>query len=132
MCDVEDLSPHTSGDGITVYAIVVLTKPLKITNMNQTMKMTFLKQMKSRRGTNTLILFRNGDNFEAYHKDAKIIAKTLTLNTFIEDGQETVRFPASYIEVYSNRLLDAGHPMCISEMRDMSGDYKPNISMEDE
>lgn len=100
--------------------------------MNQTMKMTFLKQMKSRRGANTLILFRNGDNFEAYHNDAKVIAETLTLNTFIEEGLETVRFPASDIEVYSNRLLDAGLSVCVSEMRDASGDYKPNISLEDE
>ena len=88
--------------------------------------------MKSRRGANTLILFRNGDSFEAYHNDAKIIAKTLTLNTFIEEGLETVRFPASEIEEYSNRLLDAGLSVCISEMRDVSGDYKPNISLKDE
>lgn len=88
--------------------------------------------MKSRRGINTLILFRNGDHFEAYDKDAKIVAETLTLKTFIEDSLETVRFPASDIESSSNQLLDAGFAVCISEMRDEFGDFIPNIAMEDE
>lgn len=88
--------------------------------------------MKNRRGINTLILFRNGDNFEAYDKDATFIAKTLTLKSFIEDALETVRFPASEIEDYSNKLLDAGLAVCISEMRDESGDFTPNVAMEDE
>ena len=100
--------------------------------MNQTMKMKFLKQMKSRRGANTLIIFRNGDSFEAYDNDAKVIAQTLALNTFMDEELETVQFQAFNIEEYSNRLLDAGHSVCVSEMRDASGDYKPNISMEDE
>lgn len=94
--------------------------------------MTLLKEMKSRRGADTLILFRNGNCFEAYHNDAKSIAKSLSLKTFIEDGLEIVRFPASDIEVYSNRLLDTGLAVCISEMRDEFGDYIPNISMDDE
>ncbi len=94
--------------------------------------MILLKEMKSRRGANTLILFRNRDCFEAYYNDAKSIAKSLSLKTFIEDGMEVVRFPAVDIEVYSNRLLDAGLAVCISEMRDEFGDYTPNISMNDE
>ena len=100
--------------------------------MKQTTKMILLKEMKSRRRANTLILFRNKDCFEAYYNDAKSIAKSLSLKTFIEDGMEVVRFPAVDIEVYSNRLLDAGLAVCISEMRDEFGDYTPNISMNDE
>lgn len=94
--------------------------------------MTLLRQMKSRRGADTLILFRNGDSLEAYHTDAKIIAEALSLETFIEDALDTVRVPESRREEYVNRLLDVGLAVCISEMRDESGNYIPKISMEDE
>lgn len=95
--------------------------------MKQTAKMKMLKEMKSRRGTNTLILFRNGDNYEAYDKDAEIIGKVFTLETFIEDGVKMVKFQASDVEEYSNRLLDAEHAVCISEMRDESSNFVINI-----
>lgn len=94
--------------------------------------MTLLREMKSRRGANTLILFRNGNSYEAYHADAKIIAKTLSLETFIDDALDTVRVPASTIEEYVNRLLDVGLAVCVSEMRDEFGNYTPKISTEDE
>lgn len=97
-----------------------------------TTKQSLIAEMKNRRGINTLILFRNGDNFEAYDKDAATITQTLTLKSFIEDELETVRFPASEIEDYSNKLLDAGLVVCISEMRDESGNFTPNVAMEDE
>lgn len=93
--------------------------------------MTLLKEMKNRRGTNTLILFRNEDHFESYDKDAEVVSETLTLKTFIEDGLKTVKFPASNIEEYSNRLLDAGHSICISEMRDESGNFIINIAQDE-
>jgi len=93
--------------------------------------MTFLKEMKNRRGADTLILFRNGNNFEAYNSDAKIIAQTLSLKTFIEDEFETISFQASEIEDYSNRLLDAGHSVCIVEMRDESGNFIINIAQDE-
>ena len=99
--------------------------------MKQAAKMKMLKEMKSRRGTNTLILFRNGDHYEAYDKDAEIIGKVFTLETFIEDELKTVRFQASDIEEYSNRLLDAGHAVCISEMRDESGSFVINTAQEE-
>ena len=99
--------------------------------MKQAAKMKMLKEMKSRRGTNTLILFRNGDYYEAYDKDAEIIGKVFTLETFIEDELKTVRFQAADIEEYSNRLLDAGHAVCISEMRDESGSFVINIAQEE-
>lgn len=100
--------------------------------MNQTTKMTFLREMKSRRGVDALILFHNGNSYEAYHTDAKIIAETLSLETFIEDALDTVRVPESRIEEYVNRLLDVGLVVCISDIRDESGNYIPKISMEDE
>lgn len=87
--------------------------------------------MQNRRGINSLILFRNDDNFEAYDKDAEIIAETLALKTFIEDELKTVRFPASDIEVHSNKLLDAGLAICISEMRDESGNFIINIAQDE-
>lgn len=95
-----------------------------------TMKRALVAEMKSRRGNDTLICFRNGDNFEAYQEDAKIIAETNSLKTFIEDELETVKFPASDIEIYSNRLLDAGLSVCISEMRDESGNFTVNITQD--
>lgn len=84
--------------------------------------------MKKRRGINTLILFRNKDQFEAYGSDAEIIAATLGLKTFIEDALATINFPASEIETNSDKLLDAGHAVCISEMRNKSGNFIPNIT----
>lgn len=87
--------------------------------------------MKTRRGVNTLILFRNKDNFEAYDKDAEVVSETLKLKTFIENGLKTVKFPALDIEKYSKQLLDAGHSICISEMRDGSGDFITNIAQDE-
>lgn len=131
VCGVANLLPHINGVEIMEFVIAASQKPSKITNMKQATKMTLITEMKNRRRASTLILFRNGDNFEAYNKDAKIISEVLTLKTFIEDEFETISFQASKIEDYSNRLLDAGHSICISEMRDESGNFIINIAQDE-
>lgn len=91
-----------------------------------------LQQMKARRGNDTVILFHNGDNFEAYAGDAQIIAAELDLEAFVRDELLTIRFPWDKQEEYSNRLLDKGYAVCITEMRDASGNFITDIAGEDE
>lgn len=87
-----------------------------------------LRKMKERRGNNTIILFHNGDSFEAYAKDAQIIAAELNVDTCIREELVTARFPRDKQEEYSNRLLDKGYAVCISEMRDASGNFITDIA----
>lgn len=87
-----------------------------------------LQQMKARRGNDTIILFHNGDNFEAYAGDAQIIAFELGLEAFIRDELLTSRFPQDKQEETVNRLLGKGYAVCISEMRDVSGNFITDIA----
>lgn len=91
-----------------------------------------LRKMKERRGNDTIILFHNGDSFETYGKDAQVIAGELGLITFTEEGILTISFPQDKQEEYSNRLLDKGYAVCITEMRDASGNFITDIAGEDE
>ena len=87
-----------------------------------------LEKMKARRGNDTIILFHKEDNFEAYGNDAKIIAEELALEIFIKDELPTVRFPQDKQEENTNRLLDKGYAVCISEMRDNAGNFITDIA----
>lgn len=91
-----------------------------------------LEKMKIRRGNDTIILFHNGDSFEAYGKDAQVIAEELGLITFTKDGILATSFSHDKQEEYTNRLLNKGYTVCISEMRDASGNFITNIAGEDE
>ena len=91
-----------------------------------------LQQMKARRGNDTIILFHNGDNFEAYVGVAQIIAAELGLEALVRNELLTIRFPRDKQEEYSNRLLDKGYAVCISEMRDASGNFITDIAVENE
>lgn len=91
-----------------------------------------LEKMKIRRGNDTIILFHNGDSFEAYGKDAQVIAEELGLITFTKDGILATSFSHDKQEEYTNRLLNKGYAVCISEMRDASGNFITNIAGEDE
>ncbi len=87
-----------------------------------------LEKMKARRGNDTIILFHKDDSFEAYENDAQIIAGELALETFTKDELLTVRFPQDKQEENTNQLLDKGYAICISEMRDDSGNYITDIA----
>ena len=104
-------------------------KSIKMEKKNKTQDM--LEKMKARRGNDTIILFHNGDSFEAHGKDAQIIAGELRLETFTKDELPTVRFPQDKQEEYSNFLLDRGYAICISEMRDASGNFVTDIAIEE-
>lgn len=91
-----------------------------------------LQKMKERRGKDTIILFHNGDNFEAYEKDAQIIARELGLEVSVREDMMTAIFPQEKQEEYSNLLLDKGYAVCISEMRDISGNYITDIAIEED
>lgn len=82
-----------------------------------------LAAMKCRRGKETIILFHNGNNIEAYEQDVPTVAQTLGLIPFTRDGITIVSFPESELEKNMSRLLDAGHATCFSEMRDANGNY---------
>lgn len=88
--------------------------------------------MKERRGKDTIILFHNGGNFEAYENDAQIIARELGLEVFVREDRMTAIFPQEKQEEYSNLLLDKGYAVCISEMRDFSGNYITDIAIEED
>lgn len=81
--------------------------------------------MKAKRGDNTLILFHVGHYFEAYFDDATIIAPFLGVTpvTNRRGTVPTVFFAEDRIEEVNNKLLDAGHGTCISEMRGKDGKY---------
>lgn len=49
--------------------------------------------MKERRGKDTIILFHNGGNFEAYENDAQIIARELGLEVSVREDMMTTIFP---------------------------------------
>lgn len=84
--------------------------------------------MKARRGKDTIILFHKDDSFEAYGNDAQIIATELALELFIKDELPTVRFHQDKQEENTNRLLDKGYAVCISEMRDNTGNFITDIA----
>lgn len=88
--------------------------------------------MKERRGKDTIILFHNGGNFEAYENDAQIIARELGLEVSVREDMMTTIFPQEKQEEYSNFLLDKGYAVCISEMRDFSGNYITDIAIEED
>lgn len=87
-----------------------------------------LLQMKARRGKDTIIIFHNGGFFEAYAADAQTISAELGLETFVRDELLTIRFPPEKQEEIANSLLNKGYPVCISEMRDASGNFITDIA----
>ena len=87
-----------------------------------------LEKIKARRGNETIILFHKDDSFEAYGNDAQIIATELDLELFIKDELPTIRFPQDKQEENTNRLLDKGYAVCISEMRDNAGNFITDIA----
>lgn len=87
-----------------------------------------LAMMKARRGDSTLILFHNGNRFEAYGTDAETISKIINIKTIIEDGLMVIYFEQERLDDIYNLILDAGHNACISEMRDESGNFIVNVA----
>ena len=63
-----------------------------------------------------IILFRNGDFYEALYEDAKPVADTLgitlTVNT---DGEKIVGFPYHALDSYLPQLIRAGHRVAICD-----------------
>lgn len=82
-----------------------------------------LAAMKSKRGKEIIILFHNGNQIEAYEQDATLVTQTLELIPFVRDRILVVSFPENDLEKNLNRLLDAGHATCFSEMQDKNGNY---------
>lgn len=87
-----------------------------------------LQAMKARRGEETIILFHNGEFFEAYEQDATVVATVAGLASTVIDGVLTVRIAETEQEEISNTLLDAGCAICISEMRDSDGNFIVNVN----
>ena len=89
--------------------------------------------MKSRKGEKTLIIFHNRNNFELYGDDAQVAAEILGLSTIVVDDILTLQIVESNRQIATNKLLDAGHAIFISEMRDKNGNYITDIiQLEDE
>lgn len=82
--------------------------------------------------TEPLILFHNGSYFEAYEEDAEVVAAILGLEPEIIDSVLTVRIQETAQEAEVNKLIDKGCSVCISEMRDSTGNFITNISQDEE
>lgn len=77
---------------------------------------------KGKHGNATIVLFHVGDCYEAYHSDAAVLAGLTQLKQYTVSGTiPFVRFPADELEQYMNKLVDANHSVCISEVRGASG-----------
>lgn len=97
--------------------------------MNQADIKTIYASLKRRHGSKTLLLFRVGNQLEAYLDDATIVASVLGLQPEqAQLGQPypllAVGFPVSEQEAYTNRLLDAGHAVFVQQARDAEGNYQ--------
>lgn len=106
--------------------LAYIKKSIKMETKNKIKDL--LRKMKARRGNDTLILFHNGGSIEAYAEDAQIIAVELGFETFMQDELLTIRFPGDMQEENTNRLLNKGYAVCISEMRDSSGNFITDIA----
>lgn len=95
-----------------------------------TTKIDALREMKKRRGEETIILFHNKELYEAYSKDATIVSEVLGIDMVEIDDISTVQIIESQIETVTNGLLDAGYAICISEMRDSQGAFIVDVNHE--
>lgn len=79
--------------------------------------------MKERHGVGTVILFHVGDSYEAYFEDAETIARIMGVPSLKVTAMDipVIRISDTAMEEYRNRLLDAGHKVCVSEFRGASG-----------
>ena len=88
--------------------------------------------MKARRGEQTLILFRNGNVYEAYYTDAEKLADLTGAEITIVDEVPTFYVAFEDISALMDRLSKADVAVCISEMQDSDGNFVPMISCEQE
>ncbi len=92
-------------------------------------KLEMLQKMKKGHGTQVLILFRNGDNYEAYYDDAKRISELLGIDTYIADDAPTISITDNDIET----ILDNGCSIVKSMTIGKDGKCTPTIhQVEDE
>lgn len=91
-------------------------------------KREILQKMKSKQGDDTIIIFRNGGLYEAYYEDAEMLSSVLCIPTIDDNGIPTIRIHKDN-QIHSfNKILDSGCSLCISSMRDSSGEFAPIIS----
>ena len=79
--------------------------------------------MKEKHGMETVTLFHVGDSYEAYFEDAETITRIMEAPLFKMTAANipAVRISDTAMEDCRNRLLDAGHEVCVSEFRGASG-----------
>lgn len=79
--------------------------------------------MKDRHGFETIVLFHVRDFYEAYFEDAKIVSQITDIPVLPMTAAKipSIRIPVYLMEKYRNQLLDAGHKICLSEVRGISG-----------
>lgn len=67
--------------------------------------------------------FHVGDSYEAYFEDAETISRIMVAPLFKMTAANipAVRISDTAMEECRNRLLDAGHEVCVSEFRGASG-----------
>ena len=81
-----------------------------------------LRRYERKHGMETIILFHVGDSYEAYFEDAETITRIMEVPLFKMTAANipVVRISDTAMEECRNRLLDAGHEVCVSEFRGAS------------
>lgn len=91
-----------------------------------------LSIMKTRRGEQTIILFRNANLYEAYYSDAERLANLLGENISMTEGIPALFVDIKNISEVLDKLSKADTAVCISEMQDSDGNFVPMINYEEE
>lgn len=91
-------------------------------------KLQMLQKMKAKHGSQILIFFRNGNNYEAYYSDAEIVSKTLGVELVCTDSIPTVSITRDEVD----KILDAGYGITLSQLMDKDGNFTPAILEEEE
>ena len=91
-------------------------------------KLTMLQKMKTEHGSEILIFFRSGDNYEAYYEDAHRVSDILGIELVVTDSVPTI----SVTRDDTDKLIDAGYGVTLSMVMDKDGNYIPTLVEEDE
>lgn len=86
-------------------------------------KLEMLQKMKQEHGSQTLILFRNGDNYETYYSDAEKVSEILSIELQVIDSVPTISITRDEVD----KILDQGFGVSMSQALDKDGNYAPYI-----
>lgn len=82
------------------------------------------KRLEKEYQTDIIALFHVENHIEAYMEDADVVSGILDIALRTKIGEvRMIQFPETALEVYINKLTDAGLGISLSEIRDENGNY---------